>query len=95
MAKKDILTETTEKSLEKVTESVAAQTELLNKYCALYQAQTEKALKFWMDVASKAMADGQKAMKEWTDLSTQIVGDTRKTLEANVKEATKAFSPAA
>jgi CHASE3 domain sensor protein len=91
MAKNDVLKETTEK----VTASVTAQVELLNKCYALYQAQTEKAVKFWMDTASKAMTDGQKAMKEWTELTTEIVGDSRKTFEANVKEATKAFTPAA
>jgi hypothetical protein len=95
MTKKDVLTETTEQAMEKATASVAAQAELLNKCYALYQAQTQKAVKFWMDMASKAMTDGQKAMKEWTDLSTELVGDSRKSFEANVKEATKAFTPAA
>jgi len=91
MAKKDVLTETTEK----VTASLSAQAELLNKCYALYQAQSEKAVKFWTDSAAKAMADGQKAVKEWTDLTAEIVGDTRKAFEANVKEATKVFTPAA
>ena len=95
MAKNDVLTETTEKTMEKLTAGMAAQTDLLNKCYALYQAQTEKAVKFWTDVAAKAMADGQKATKEWTDLTTKIVADTRQAFEANVKEATKAFTPAA
>jgi len=94
MAKKDVLTETTEVAVEKVTASVTAQADLLNKCYALYQAQTEKAVKFWMDSASQAMADGQKAVKEWTDLTTEILGDSRKAFEGNVKEATKIFTPA-
>jgi hypothetical protein len=95
MAKKDMLMETTEKTMEKLTSSVASQAELLNKCYALYQAQAEKVVKSWMDSASKAMVDGQKAIKEWTDLTTEILGDSRKALEANVKEATKVFTPAA
>jgi len=95
MANNDVLTENAEKTIEKLTAGVAAQTDLLNKCYALYQAQTEKAVKFWTEVAAKAMADGQKAMKEWTDLATKIVADTRQTFEANVKEATKALTPAA
>jgi len=95
MARKDVLTETTEKTMEQVTASVSAQAELLNKCYALYQAQSEKVVKFWMDSASKTMADGQKAVKEWSDLTTAIVGDTHKAIEANVKEATKAFTSAA
>jgi CHASE3 domain sensor protein len=95
MPKKDVLTETTEAAVEKVTASVTAQADLLNKCYALYQAQSEKAVKFWMDSAAQAMADGQKAVKEWADLTTELLGDTRKNLEANVKEATKMFTPAA
>ena len=95
MAKNDVLTETTEKTMEKLTAGVAAQTDLLNKCYALYQAQTEKAVKFWSEVMGKAMADGQKAVKEWTDLTTKIVANTRETFEANIKEATKALTPAA
>ena len=95
MAKKDVLTETAEAAVEKVTASVSAQAELLNKCYALYQTQTEKAVKFWMDSAAQAMADGQKAVKEWTDLTAEIVGDSRKAFETSVKEATKAFTPAA
>jgi len=93
--KKDALTETAEAAVEKVTASVTAQADLLNKCYALYQSQTEKAVKFWMDSAAQAMADGQKAMKEWTDLTTEIIGDTRKTFETNIKDATKIFTPAA
>lgn len=91
MPTKDALTETTER----VTAAMNAQVELGNKCYALYQAQTEKALKFWMDAATKAMDDGQKAMKEWADLATAIASDARKTCEANVKEATRMFKPAA
>lgn len=95
MTKKDVLTETTEKTMEMVTAGVAAQADLLNKCYALYQAQADKTVKFWMDVAERAMADGQKAMKEWTALTTRTVGDSRQAFEANVKEASKAFTPAA
>jgi len=95
MTKKDVLKEMTEKTMDKATAYVNEQTALAEKCFALYQAQTEKAVKFWMDAASKAMADGQKAMKEWTDLTKQIVGDSQKAFEANFKEATKAFTPAA
>ncbi len=95
MAKKDVLTETTEAAVEKVTASVSAQADLLNKCYTLYQVQTEKAVKFWMDSAAQAMADGQKAAKEWADLAADILGDSRKAFETNFKEATKAFTPAA
>jgi len=95
MAKKDALTETTEVAVDKVTASVTAQADLVSKCCNLYQAQTEKAVKFWMDSAAQVMADGQKAAKEWADLTAEILGDSRKAFEANVKEATKLFAPAA
>lgn len=91
MAKKDVLQETTDK----VTASVTAQAELASKVFALYQAQSEKALNFWMDTANKAIVDGQKAMREWTDLATVMASDAQKTYEATIKEASKAFTPAA
>lgn len=91
MAKKDVLTETTEK----VTATVAAQTELASKCFALYQAQAESALKFWTDTSATAMAEGQKAMKDWADLAAGVAADARKTCEASIKEATKVFTPVA
>lgn len=95
MAKKDVLAETTEAAVEKVTASVSAQADLLNKCYTLYQTQTEKAVKYWMDLAAQAMADGQNAMKEWADLAAEIIGDSRKAFESNMKEATKVLTPAA
>lgn len=89
MAKKDVLTETTEK----MTAGVAAQAELASKCFALYQAQAENALKFWTDTSATAMAEGQRAMKEWVDLASGIAADARKTCEASMKEATKIFTP--
>jgi len=68
---------------------------LAEKCWALYQTQAETTLTFWMEAASKAIAAGQKAMEEWADLTTQVVDDTGKAFEANVKEATQAFAPAA
>ncbi len=90
MAKKDVMNETAEM----MTTTMSAQVELANKCYNLYQAQAEKAAKFWMETAAQAMADGQKAMKEWTDVATEIAADARKTCEATVKETTKAFTPA-
>jgi len=68
---------------------------LAEKCWALYQTLAETTPKFWMEASSKAIADGHKAMKEGADPTTQVVEDTGKAFEANVKEATQAFAPAA
>lgn len=91
MAKKDVLTEATEK----MTAGVTAQAELAGKCFALYQAQAENAIKFWTETSAAAMAEGQKAMKEWVDLASGIAADARKTCEASMKEATRLFTPPA
>ncbi len=93
MAKKDVLMETTEKTMDKVTTYVNEQVELAEKCFALYQSQAEKATKLWTDTAVTAVADAQKAAKAWMDLGTQVASDARKACEANVKEATKLFTP--
>jgi hypothetical protein len=91
MAKKDVLTETTEK----MTAGVAAQAELASKCFALYQAQAESALKFWTDTSAAAMAEGQRAVKEWADLTAGVASEARKACETSIKEATKVFTPPA
>ena len=93
MVKKDVLTETTQKAMDKVTAYTNEQVALAEKCFALYQAQTEKATKLWTDTAVAAVADAQKAAKAWMDLGTQVASDARKACEANVKEATKLFTP--
>ncbi|MDW7709132.1 MAG: hypothetical protein SCH98_01565 [Deferrisomatales bacterium] len=91
MAKKDVLTETTER----MTAGVAAQAELASKFFALYQTQAEGALKFWTDTSANAMAEGQKAVKEWVDLAAGVAAEARKSCEVSIKEATKVFTPPA
>ncbi len=95
MTKKDVLTETTEKATEKVTAYMGEQMALVEKCAALYQAQVEKAAKFWTDAAETALAEGRKAAKAWMDLGGKVAEDVRTACEANVKEATKLFTPAA
>ena len=94
MAKKDVLMETTEKTMDKVTTYVNEQVELAEKCFALYQSQAEKATKLWTDTAVTAVADAQKAAKAWMDLGGKVTDDVRKVCETNVKEATKLFTPA-
>lgn len=88
MAKKDALTETTDKVNAYVNDQVA----LAEKCFALYQSQVEKATKLWTDTALAAMTEGQKAAKAWMELGTQVAADARKTCEVNVKEASKAMA---
>lgn len=94
MVKKDVLTETTEQSMEKVMGYAKQQATLAEKCFALYQGQLEKATKLWADTAATAMADAQKSAKAWMELGTQVATDASKACEVNVKEATKMFTPA-
>jgi len=95
MAKKDVLMETTQKAMDKVTEYTNEQVALAEKCFALYQAQTEKATKLWTDTAVAAVADAQKAAKAWMDLGTEVAAEARKASEVSFKEITKLFTPVA
>ncbi len=93
MAKKDVLMETTEKTMDKVTTYVNEQAELAEKCFALYQSQAEKATKLWTDTAVTAVADAQKAAKAWMDLGTQVAADARKACEAERQGSHEAVHP--
>jgi len=92
MAKKDAVLE---KAMDQMTAYVNDQVELAEKCFALYQTQVEKVTKQWTDVATKAAAEAQGAAKAWMELGLEVVAGIKESCEASIKEATKAFTPAA
>jgi len=68
---------------------VESYTDQVFKLVALYQAETRKAVEFFLGQSEAAMKEGQKFVNEWVSTATQANSELVKSVQDNVKEATK------